>query len=61
LPPLSSISLGYNYIINDDCYALKERDPETNKIVVDPSKYPSGFKNMTDVLHADGLKVGIYS
>lgn len=61
LPLLLLISLGYNYIVNDDCYALHQRENGTNKIVADPQKYPNGMKNMTDALHADGLKVGIYS
>jgi alpha-galactosidase len=55
------LELGYNYLVIDDCYQLKERDPDTKKIQPDPTKFPNGLKNVTDALHQDGLLVGIYS
>lgn len=52
--------LGYDYVIIDDCWAMKERDKDGN-LVVDPVKFPSGMKALGDYLHERGLKFGIYS
>ena len=30
---------GYEYIVIDDCWSLRERDPKTNEIVPDPVKF----------------------
>lgn len=51
---------GYEYVIVDDCWALKERDPEGN-LVPDPEKFPHGMKTVADYIHSKGLKFGIYS
>lgn len=51
---------GYEYIVIDDCWAVRERDPEGN-MVPDPVKFPSGIKALTDYLHERGFKFGIYS
>lgn len=51
---------GYEYVIIDDCWALKDRD-ENGKLVADPVKFPSGMKALGDYLHNLGLKFGIYS
>lgn len=51
---------GYEYLIIDDCWALKERDEEGN-LVPDPEKFPHGMKAVADYIHGKGLKFGIYS
>lgn len=64
---------GYDYILLDDGWSVCERsDTEGNcvelpsrdkdgRIPVDPAKFPSGFKSVTDYVHSLGLKVGIYT
>jgi len=51
---------GYEYIVIDDCWSLKERD-ETGNLVPDPDKFPHGMKDVVDYVHSKGLKFGIYS
>ncbi len=51
---------GYNYIVIDDIWALKERD-ENGRLVPDPEKFPHGMKYVADRVHALGLKFGMYS
>ena len=31
---------GYEYVNIDDCWALKDRDPQTGRLVPDPAKFP---------------------
>ncbi|KAH9581776.1 hypothetical protein MS3_00000638 [Schistosoma haematobium] len=33
--------LGYKYVILDDCWLATQRDPITNRIMADPSRFPS--------------------
>ncbi len=51
---------GYNYIVIDDCWALKERG-EDGRMVPDPAKFPNGIKYVADYIHSKGLKFGMYS
>ncbi|MBO9596246.1 MAG: glycoside hydrolase family 27 protein, partial [Cohnella sp.] len=51
---------GYEYIVIDDCWSLKERDADGN-LVADPAKFPSGMKALADYIHSKGLKFGMYS
>ncbi len=51
---------GYNYIVIDDCWSLKERD-KNGRLVADPEKFPNGIKYVADYVHSKGLKFGIYS
>ncbi|MCX6996395.1 MAG: glycoside hydrolase family 27 protein [Kiritimatiellaeota bacterium] len=50
---------GYTYIFIDDGWQ-GGRD-NRNNIIADPRKFPSGIKALADYLHAQGLKLGIYS
>jgi hypothetical protein len=43
-----------------DCWALRDRDPDTNEMVPDPLKFPRGIKALADDIHSLGLKIGIY-
>ena len=52
--------LGYEYVVIDDCWCLKERD-EHGRLVPDPIKFPYGIKALADYVHSRGLKLGIYS
>jgi len=46
--------------MGDDCWAAKERDA-SGRLNADPSRFPSGIKALTDWVHAQGMKLGIYS
>ncbi len=51
---------GYEYVVIDDCWSLRERD-ENGRIVANPEKFPSGMKALADYVHSKGLKFGMYS
>lgn len=51
---------GYEYIVIDDCWSLKERDSDGN-LVADPKKFPNGINAIADYIHEKGLKFGMYS
>ena len=55
------LAAGYNYLVIDDCWALKERDKSTGRLVADPEKFPSGMRAVADYVHSKGLKFGMYS
>jgi len=52
--------VGYQYVNIDDCWALKQRDPKTLRLVPDPERFPSGMKALADYVHSKGLKLGTY-
>ncbi|GAS83769.1 glycoside hydrolase family 27 protein [Paenibacillus amylolyticus] len=54
------LAAGYEYIVIDDCWSLKERDVSGN-LVADPVKFPSGMRALSDYVHSKGLKFGMYS
>lgn len=46
----------------DDCWSIKDhRDPNTQRIIPDPTKFPNGISGLASQIHGMGLKVGIYS
>ena len=51
---------GYEYIVIDDCWSLRERDA-SGRLVADPEKFPHGMKAVADYVHGKGLKFGMYS
>ncbi len=51
---------GYEYVIIDDCWSLRERN-EKGELVPDPEKFPNGMKYVSDYVHSKGLKFGMYS
>ena len=51
---------GYDYVVIDDIWSLKERD-ENGRLVPDPEKFPHGMKYVADYIHSKGLKFGMYS
>lgn len=50
--------LGYEYVILDDCWALRER--VDGRLVPDPKKFPHCMKALADAVHARGMKLGLY-
>lgn len=50
---------GYEYVIIDDCWSLKER--VDGKLAADPALFPHGMKYLSDYIHSKGLKFGMYS
>ncbi len=52
---------GYEYIVIDDCWSEKQRDPVTDKLVARHDRFPSGMKAIGDYIHERGLKFGMYS
>lgn len=52
---------GYEYLVIDDCWSERERDPVTGKIVPSKEKFPEGMKAVSDYVHSKGLKFGMYS
>lgn len=51
---------GYEYLVIDDCWSLRERDKD-GSLVADPAKFPNGMKAVADYVHSKGLKFGMYS
>ncbi len=51
---------GYEYVIIDDCWSERKRDPE-GRLEADRNKFPHGMKYIADYLHNRGLKFGMYS
>ena len=35
------LEAGYEYLVIDDCWSLRNRDPKTDRLVPDPEKFPS--------------------
>ncbi|KAI0676620.1 glycoside hydrolase family 27 protein [Trametes maxima] len=60
LVSLGLADLGYTQVNIDDCYSEKNRSA-SGDIVADKLRFPSGMNNLTDQIHALGLKAGIYS
>ena len=54
---------GYNSIHMDDCWEQKHppRDPATNKLRADPTRFPSGMKALGDYYHARNLSFAAYT
>jgi len=50
---------GYVYIVIDDAWAARERDPG-GSLAADPVKFPGGMKALAGYLHSRGFKFGIY-
>ena len=55
------LAAGYEYLVSDDCWSEKDRDPVSGKIVPSKEKFPNGMKAVSDYVHAKGLKFGMYS
>ena len=51
---------GYEYLVIDDCWSLRERD-EKRPSCAGSGKFPHGMKAVADYVHSKGLKFGMYS
>ncbi|VDP04822.1 unnamed protein product [Schistosoma margrebowiei] len=51
--------LGYKYVILDDCWLAKQRNPKTNSLMADPSRFPSGIEYIAKYLHSKNLLLGV--
>ncbi|KAI0049699.1 glycoside hydrolase family 27 protein [Auriscalpium vulgare] len=60
LNSLGLAELGYKYMNLDDCWHEPQRSPD-GFLVANRERFPSGMNNLTDTIHALGLKAGIYS
>ena len=52
---------GYEYIVIDDCWSIKDRRDGNGDLIADPEKFPDGIKALADYVHSQGFKLGIYS
>ena len=52
---------GYNYIVIDDCWSVREGRDSNGNLIPDPEKFPNGIKALADYVHNLGFKIGIYS
>jgi len=52
---------GYNYIVIDDCWSIKDRRDGNGDLIADPEKFPNGIKALGNYVHDKGFKFGIYS
>jgi alpha-galactosidase len=52
--------VGYQYLVIDDTWQAAARDASGN-LQADPTRFANGIKALADYVHADGLKLGIYS
>ncbi len=55
------LKAGYQYLVIDDCWSERQRDPDTGKIIPDHVKFPNGMRAVSDYVHEKGLKFGMYS
>jgi len=53
-------ALGYTYILLDDCWG-GGRDPTTQEIYPDPTRFPSGMASLASYIHDRGLYLGLYT
>ncbi|XP_013416361.1 alpha-N-acetylgalactosaminidase-like isoform X1 [Lingula anatina] len=51
--------VGYEYVNIDDCWLTHSRNAK-NQLEADPTRFPSGIKNLSSYIHNLGLKLGIY-
>src|ERR1051325_7873304 len=52
---------GYRYIVLDDGWMARARDPKTGDLVADPKKFPHGMKGLADYVHSRGVQFGLYN
>ena len=51
----------YTGVHVDDCWASKQRDPMTGRMVPDPARFPSGMAALGNYLVAKNLSFGLYT
>lgn len=53
------VAAGYNILILDDCYALKQRNA-TGHMVADPAKFPNGMAAFSKQVNQLGIHLAAY-
>lgn len=53
--------IGYEYVIQDDCWSAGRNTSGNGSIIVDTTKFPNGMAAIADDVHSLGLKFGMYS
>lgn len=48
-------SVGYEYVIIDDCWLASERDQD-GRLLPDPKRFPSGIKHLADYVSINEIK-----
>lgn len=52
-------SVGFQYIVIDDCWMDAKRD-SNNRLQADVKRFPSGMINLVSYVHSKNLKIGLY-
>ena len=52
---------GYEYIVLDDGWMVKDYRDKNGDLIPDPVKFPNGMKALIDYVHSKGLKFGLYN
>jgi alpha-galactosidase len=53
--------LGYNYVVLDDCWQNPKGRDKNGKLQPALDKFPNGLKSISDHLHGQDFKFGMYS
>ncbi|CAI6340570.1 unnamed protein product [Periconia digitata] len=53
--------LGYDYVVLDDCWQDVNGRDKNGKLQPELSKFPNGLRSISDHLHSQGFKYGMYS
>ena len=53
--------LGYDHVVLDDCWQDVNGRDKNGKLQPELSKFPNGLRSISDHLHSQGLKYGMYS
>lgn len=52
---------GYNYVVIDDLWSTSQRNPSNQKLQVNTTRFPKGIKFISDYIHQNDLKFGLYA
>lgn len=55
------LKAGYAGIHIDDCWMSYQRDPVTQQLVANTTRFPSGMKALGDYMHSRGVQFGLYT
>lgn len=53
--------LGYDYVVLDDCWQDTRGRDANGKLQFSLTKFPNGLNSISDHLHSQNLKFGMYS
>lgn len=55
------LKAGYAGIHIDDCWMSYQRDPTTQQLVANSTRFPHGMKALGDYMHSRGVQFGLYT